>query len=369
LIAGDGRFTLKWVRPLSPALLAAAACAVGFACGEMVARRGPAPLAPAGSARDDGSGWLARMSSRPELGGTGEGRAATATYGGARYGGQTYGGHTYGGAKYGGTLYGNYQAPGLAAGTDPPAPYRAGYVGGPVANGGTVEGSIVWPDAPRAPERIHAGRTGCPGEIRNRTLELGAGHSVANAIVYLEDITRGRLTLGRTWPYPPTRIHQVGGALEWRECRLRPHLQLAAPIGAQLAVSSADERITLAGTRVDGAQRESLFTVNLGAPGAAREIQLGRDGFVEVRPDRGAGGGWIVIAPHPYYVVSDEHGRFVLDEIPPGTYTLVVWHEPVVTGMRGGGELVMTAPAVVKRRVTVKAGQKQRLVVRLPGAR
>jgi hypothetical protein len=358
------------VRRLSPTLLAATACAVGFACGEMVAGRGPAPLAPAGSARDDGSGWLARMSSRPTLG-RGDGRpGAAATDGGARYGGQTYGRATYGAATYGGTLYGNYQAPGVGPNPDPPAPYRAGYTGNPVANGGSVEGSVVWPDAPRATERISAGRAGCAGgEIPNRTLTLGAGHTVANAVVYLEDITHGRLTLGRTWPYPPTRIHQVGGALEWRGCRLRPHLQLAAPIGALLSVTSSDEALTLAGTRVDGAHREPVFTARLGAAGAAREIQLGRDGFVEVKPEAGGGGGWIVVASHPYYVVSDERGRFVLDEIPPGTYTLVVWHEPVITGVRGRGELVVTPATVVKRRVTVKAGQRQRVVVRLPGTR
>ena len=357
-------------RRSSPLLLAATACAVGFACGEMVARRGPAPLAPAGSARDDGSGWLARMSSRPALGRPGEGRAAAADgYGGARYGGQTYGGATYGAATYGGTLYGNYQAPGLGPAPDPPAPYRSGYVGGPVANGGALEGTVVWPDAPRAPERIRAGRSACAGEIRNPTLSLAGGHAVANAVVYLEDITRGRLTLGRTWPYPPTRIHQVGGALEWRGCRLRPHLQLAAPIGSLLAVTSADEALTLVGTRVEGGRREQMFSARLATAGAAREIQLARDGFVEVKPEAGSGGAWIVAAPHPYYVVSDERGRFVLDEIPPGTYTMVVWHEPVVTGVRPGGELVITAPTVVKRRVTVKAGQRQRLVVRLPAAR
>jgi hypothetical protein len=357
-----------WVRTLSPALLAAAACAVGFACGQMVARREPPPLAPAGSARDDGSGWLARMSSHPVLRGSGGGRGAA--YGGARYGGHGYGGRTYGGQTYGGTLYGNYRSPDFSGPSpDPPAPYRAGYVGGPVANGGAVEGTIVWPGAPRVPGRLPAGRAGCARDIPNHTLAMGSGRAVANAVVYLEDITRGRLTLGRTWPYPPTRLHQVGGALEWRQCRLRPHLQLSAPIGAMLSVTSADAELTLAGTRLDGSRREPYFTVKLGAPGAEREIQLGRDGFVEVRPDAGAGGGWIVVAPHPYYAVSDEHGRFVLDEIPPGTYTMVVWHEPVVTGVRPGGELVVTAPVVVRRRITVKAGQVQRVLLRLSGAR
>lgn len=356
----------------APALLAVVACALGFACGEIAARRpATAPLAPAGSARDDGSGWLARMSSHPVLGRP-EGRprrAGAGAYGGAGYGGQTYGGAAYGGASYGGTRYGNYRFQYAGPNPEPPAPYRAGYVGGPVADGGAIEGSIVWPDAPRAPARIAAGRARCPGEIPNGTLAIGPGNAVANAVVYLEDITRGRLTLGRTWPYPPPRLHQVGGALEWRECRLRPHLQLAAPIGASLSASSADDEVTLAGARVEGGRRESLFTLRLGAPGAGRETQLARDGFIEVKPEAGAGGGWVVVAAHPYYVVSDERGRFVLDEVPPGTYTLVVWHEPVVTGARASGELVVTPATVVRRRITIKPGQRQRLLIRLPAAR
>jgi hypothetical protein len=358
-------------RRLSPALLAAFACALGFACGEMAARRTATPLPPAGSARDDGSGWLARMSSHPVLGGpTGGDRRATAgAYGGASYGGQSYGGTSYGGASYGGTRYGNYRFQYAGPNPEPPAPYRAGYVGGPVVNGGAIEGSIVWPEAPRAPARISPRRPHCPADIGNGTLAIGPGHVVANAVVYLEDITRGRLMLGRTWPYPPPRLHQVGGALEWRDCQLRPHLQVAAPIGATVSASSADQAVSLSGTRVEGDKREPLFALSLGAPGAGREIQLARDGFVEVRPEVGSGGGWIVVAPHPYYVVSDERGRFVLDEVPAGTYTLVVWHEPVVTGVRAGGELVVTPPTLVRRRITIKPGQRQRVVIRLPAAR
>ena len=30
---------------------------------------------------------------------------------------------------------------------------------------------------------------------------------------------------------------------------------------------------------------------------------------------------------HPFFAVSDEFGRFEIRGVPPGTYTLVVWHE------------------------------------------
>ncbi len=35
----------------------------------------------------------------------------------------------------------------------------------------------------------------------------------------------------------------------------------------------------------------------------------------------------ILVVPSPYYATTDANGRFVLPDIPPGTYSLVSWHE------------------------------------------
>jgi hypothetical protein len=37
--------------------------------------------------------------------------------------------------------------------------------------------------------------------------------------------------------------------------------------------------------------------------------------------------GWVVVADHPFYAISDGQGRFRLDDVPPGAYTLQIWHE------------------------------------------
>jgi len=56
--------------------------------------------------------------------------------------------------------------------------------------------------------------------------------------------------------------------------------------------------------------------------------------------------GWIHVKEHPYFATTDASGTFRIDDVPPGTYTLVTWHErwgtkrqPIVIGT--GQELAL----------------------------
>ena len=51
---------------------------------------------------------------------------------------------------------------------------------------------------------------------------------------------------------------------------------------------------------------------------------------------------WVVVAEHPFYVITDEQGAFTLANVPPGKHTVQVWHETL---------------GVVKKEVTVPENQ------------
>ena len=36
--------------------------------------------------------------------------------------------------------------------------------------------------------------------------------------------------------------------------------------------------------------------------------------------------GWVYAADSPYTVVVDDQGRFTIDGVPPGSYTIFAWH-------------------------------------------
>jgi hypothetical protein len=66
---------------------------------------------------------------------------------------------------------------------------------------------------------------------------------------------------------------------------------------------------------------------------------------------------WALVQNHPYYVVSDEAGRFELTDVPPGTYRVKIWHpyvhedigQTITVGPKAKAEILLTVPAPTGR--------------------
>ena len=87
--------------------------------------------------------------------------------------------------------------------------------------------------------------------------------------------------------------------------------------------------------------------LNLALPNAGIQLDGSRatrsPGLVEVKCDAHAWmSAYIVLFDHPYFAVTDEEGEFEIADVPPGAYTLNVWHETL---------------GAMREEIVVKAGQ------------
>ncbi len=188
-----------------------------------------------------------------------------------------------------------------------------------LAQSGTISGTVKWSGpAPHVPSfPIDKDPQICdPDSHKTRDLErliIGPQNGVANTVVFLKDISRGKAM----------DIPEPRRFLDQKQCRYEPHI-LLVPQSSQLKLNSSDA--VLHTVHMDGAA-----TYNLPFPFVNQPVMrtMPTAGLVNVRCN--GGHAWmnaeIMVVAHPYYAVTDESGRFELTDVPPGQYQIVAWHE------------------------------------------
>lgn len=135
---------------------------------------------------------------------------------------------------------------------------------------------------------------------------------LANVLVYLK---------GPLWPgdrgSEPVVLDQVG-------CRYLPHV-IGLQTGHKLRIQSSDPFLH----NVHGlAEQNAAFNFAESGPGA-KELEGWTQPEIfsvkcDVHPWMKA---WVGVFDHPWFMVSGADGAFRLAKAPPGSYTLVAWHE------------------------------------------
>lgn len=138
-----------------------------------------------------------------------------------------------------------------------------------------------------------------------------------NVVVWLSDAREGKAL-------PDSRRFEVTNS----RCRLDPRVQ-GVIVGGTLNVKSADPVVHETVIRVSGVT-EVLATVTQNGDGQVVPLEkvLARPVRLELScRTHPWTQGWIHVFDHPYFVVSAPNGRFALDSIPAGEYTMRTWHE------------------------------------------
>ncbi len=153
-------------------------------------------------------------------------------------------------------------------------------------------------------------------------LVLGANGGVANTVISLEGVMQGK-GFARDKTY----------ILDQRKCEYVPHI-LLLPLGADLDIVNSDAVLHNVHTYSPGKEARTVFNIAQPIKGFRFPVKGGRfsePGAYHATCD--AGHPWmsayVVVAEHPYYTVTDANGRFELQDIPTGTYTMRMWHEGV----------------------------------------
>lgn len=189
-----------------------------------------------------------------------------------------------------------------------------------VTGGGSFEATVTYKGSAQkeAGIRVDKDVEVCGNEAPNEDLLLGPGGGLANAVVYLADVKKGR----KPDPTPMTLANH--------HCRFQPHVQVGVA-GGSLTITNEDP--VLHNTRLFLVEQQTRRTVlNKGLPEKGMTIRddraLRRSGEYSVKCDAHSFmSAWIITLPHPYSGVTGADGKVKITDIPPGEYGVVVWHE------------------------------------------
>lgn len=183
--------------------------------------------------------------------------------------------------------------------------------------GGSVSGIVTYQGIPPSGMKKSVGLDveTCGKQVPSEDLVIGKKGGIKNVVVFL----KGPVAGARGFSGP-----EGGFVIDQKNCRFEPHVVIV-PAGKSLEVLNSDgilhnfHTYSLSNRPINRAQPSSLPKMTL---------SFDRPEIFEVRCDvHDWMRAWIVVAEHPYYVLTDEEGRFQLTDVPAGDYTLSLWHE------------------------------------------
>ncbi len=211
-----------------------------------------------------------------------------------------------------------------------------------VPDGGALIGVVKFTGTPPKldPLPVNKNRDVCGDDKASEALILGPDHGVRGSVILLEGVTRGKT--------PATEV-----VLDNHKCLFVSHVS-ATMAGERARVKNSDgilhnthgflARTTVFNLALPNRDQMIDITKRLTKPGVVRVVC---DAHTHMF-------GWIVVHDSPYFAVSDDHGAFRIDGIPPGSYKVTLWHEGYrPRGLDKDGRALYDEPRTITRDVTI----------------
>jgi plastocyanin len=203
---------------------------------------------------------------------------------------------------------------------------------------GVIRGRVDLPPAPARVERRPSVSALGGGRVDEATHRHDEPPEPPVSVVYLERAPRGAFA----------ELDERHARLDQKDERFVPHV-LAITVGSVVDFPNNDR------TYHNVFSLSDVRTFDLGryAAGHSKSIRFDRPGIVRVFCDiHSHMSAFILVFAHRYFAVTDAEGRYHIDNVPPGTYTVMMWNESFpaesrqVTVPEAGGEVEASfAPA------------------------
>jgi len=221
-------------------------------------------------------------------------------------------------------------------------PASAAYQVVTVTNGGTIDGYVTLSGTvpTGATLKVTKNQDVCGSTIADPTYSVGRAGGLQNVIVYLKGITSGKAAPDAT----PSLVDD--------HCMTSPRVQ-GAMVGEQVRISSNDTILHNAHA-VHAESNATIYNIALPFQGVSviKPLPDG-PGLIKIKSDAQEWmHAWIMELDHPYFATTGADGHFTIKDVPPGTYTLAVWHE--LAGEKSA-PVVVAAGQTVKSKITLAA--------------
>jgi len=216
----------------------------------------------------------------------------------------------------------------------------------PALAGGTIEGTIkaAKPSPATPPHAVVKDGSVCGKEAPNESVVVDKSGGLRNVVVFLKDA------------HFPGKLAPVANAsLDQRQCRYYPHVQ-ALTVGTPLSLMNNDAILHNVHANDTGM---TVFNVAMPIKGQKLPIPMRKPGLMKLQCDAGHTwmNGWIYVFEHPFFAVTDDRGAFSIKDVPPGDYTLELWHEPadgLGAGVRTTAKVKVTSTTPAKVELSMK---------------
>lgn len=225
-----------------------------------------------------------------------------------------------------------------------------------VTDGGTIKGVVSWkgeiPELPPFGDIVHP--EVCGETQPSPALQVDPkSKRVRWVLVYLEQIEKGKAPAEKYWLHMGKDT--TGKVPDTEACQFKQHI---FPFVRSQVVAMVNFESILHNPNFFNERHVSILNMVMPTPYRVIEhtiLQYHGKGVMSYQCDvHSHMNGYWAGFHHPYFAVTDADGKFELRGVPPGTYTLVAWHEGYKIVRMDVNRPTYDQPHVIRKEMVVK---------------